>query len=135
MAERAGKNFLLQVTDGAGGYITVGGLQSASLSSTVDLIEVTNHGSNENKEYLQGAGIDYISISGSGIATDEASFNTIVTAHRNKVQLDMRLHMDDAIPTTYTGNFMVASIEHSGEYNGNVTFSVTLESNGAITVT
>ena len=34
---------------------------------------------------------------------------------------------------TYAGSFMIASLEFSGEYNGEVTYSITLESSGSIT--
>ena len=34
---------------------------------------------------------------------------------------------------TLTGSFMIASLEYAGEYNGEVTYSITLESNDYIT--
>ena len=34
---------------------------------------------------------------------------------------------------TYTGSFMLTTLEYAGEYNGEVTYSFTFESNGAIT--
>ena len=35
----------------------------------------------------------------------------------------------------YAGQFMIASLEYAGEYNGEVTYSITLESSGDITFT
>ena len=34
---------------------------------------------------------------------------------------------------SYTGAFQITSLEYSGEFNGEVTYSVSLESGGAIT--
>ena len=35
--------------------------------------------------------------------------------------------------TRFAGSFMIASLEFAGEFNGEVTYSLTLESSGAIT--
>ena len=36
---------------------------------------------------------------------------------------------------TYQGKFHIASLEYGGEYNGEVTYSVTLESSGSVSFT
>ena len=36
---------------------------------------------------------------------------------------------------TFEGAFMIASLEYAGEYNGEATYSVTLESTGYISFT
>ncbi|WP_407816106.1 phage tail tube protein, partial [Staphylococcus aureus] len=36
---------------------------------------------------------------------------------------------------TYEGEFMIASFEEAGSYNGSVTYNLTLESAGVVTIT
>ena len=72
-----------------------------------------------------------MSISGSGIFTDAASETTL----RGTMNASSFTNFQLIIPDfgTYTGAFMVSSLEYAGEYNGEVTYSVSLESSGAIT--
>lgn len=131
--ERAGNDALLQVEVTSGNYETVAGLQTSTFSSNRELIEVTNYGSNEDKEYLEGAGIKNTSISASGFVTNQASFEAIETAHRTGAPISIRLFFSGANPVTYSGEFMIPSLEFSPGYNTPVGFSITLESQGAIT--
>ena len=133
MAERKGKNGLLQVEVSPGVFQTVAGIQNVSISSNVELIETTNYQSNERKQYLEEAGIENTTISGSGIATDEATFSGVEDKHRAKSPVSMRLFFSDLNPVIYSGEFMIPSLEFSATYNGTVTFSFTLESQGEVT--
>ena len=63
--------------------------------------------------------------------TAEARLNTVA------MQSDPAMNCQVVVPDfgTYQGNFRVASLEFGGETEGGVTFSTSLESNGAVTFT
>jgi TP901-1 family phage major tail protein len=72
-----------------------------------------------------------MTVSGSGVFTDVTADATLRTAFNAASFSSYQI----VIPEfgTYTGTFMIASLEYAGEYNGEVTYSVTLESAGAVT--
>lgn len=133
MAAQKGAAMLLKVGDGASpeSFTTIAGLRSTSITLNDEAVDITNKDSSGNRELLADGGIHSMSVSGSGVFKDTASEETL----RTKMNATTFSNFQFLIPDfgTYTGNFMVASLEYSGEYNGEVTYSVTLESSGAIT--
>ena len=96
-------------------------------------VDVTNKDSSGNRTLLADGGVFSMSVSGSGVFTDSAAEETL----RSTMNASTFKNFQVIIPDfgTYQGAFMVASLEYSGEHNGEVTYSVTLESSGAITYT
>lgn len=136
MAAKGGKDFLLKVEDthGSGTYTTVAGLRSTSFTKNAEAIDATNHGSNQNKEILDGAGIKSVSISGSGIFDTGATLDRVEDAH--DAQTLTRFQVVDAdAGKTYTALFKITSFERSGDYNNEQAYSIALESSGAVTIT
>ena len=133
MAAQKGSALLLKIGDGASpeAFTTVGGLRSASITLNDEAVDVTTKDSSSLRALLANGGVQTISISGSGVFTDAASETTL----RGKFGASSFSNFQVIIPDfgTYTGAFMVASLEYAGEYNGEVTYSVTLESSGTIT--
>lgn len=133
--EKAGKNLLVKVLVG-GSYVTVGGLQTKELQKEAENIEVTNHESGEWREYLTGAGLRGMTISGSGIHNGAASLQTILDAWRDRDNVAMQFIDDDGSGTpvkTYAGNFKVPSFTWGGPHDQAQTWSATFVSNGEIT--
>ena len=133
MAAQKGSALLLKIGDGASpeAFTTVGGLRSTSITLNDEAVDVTTKDSRSLRALLANGGVQTISISGSGVFTDAASETTL----RGKFGASSFSNFQVIIPDfgTYTGAFMVASLEYAGEYNGEVTYSVTLESSGTIT--
>ena len=133
MAAQKGAALLLKIGDGASpeAFTTVGGLRSTSITLNDEAVDVTTKDSSSLRALLANGGVQTISISGSGVFTDAASETTL----RGKFGASSFSNFQVIIPDfgTYTGAFMVASLEYAGEYNGEVTYSVTLESSGTIT--
>ena len=132
--EKAGKNLLLEVADGSGTFTEVGGLRSKSLTINNELIDSTNHGSNEWREILDGAGIRMMTFSGSGIFNNDANLAQMRDACINGSLLTMRIRQDSAPTATYQGTFKCTSFEVAGEYNAEQTYNLTFESSGQVTV-
>lgn len=138
MAAQKGSALLIKIgttaADPSGDtYVTVGGLRSTSISLGDEAVDVTTIDSSNVRELLANGGIQTVSISGSGVFTDAASEATLRTAFGASSFSNFNVIVPDF--GTYEGKFMVASLEYSGEYNGEVTYSVTLESSGSITFT
>lgn len=136
MAAKAGKNFLLKVEDtaGAGTYTTLGGLRSTTFTKSAEAIDATNHGSNQNKELLDGAGIKSVSLSGSGIFTDSTTLDRVEDAH-DAQELTRFQVIDTDAGKTYTALFKITSFERAGDYNNEQSYSISLESSGSVTIT
>lgn len=136
MAVGGGKDWLLQIGNGAGSesFTTIGGLRSTQLSFSAEGIDITNQGSAQWKTLLDGAGIRSMSVSGSGVFTDsatEAQFRTDALAQTIRNFKILNYETGDY----FLGAFKITGFENSGEYNNELTWSVSLESSGAVTFT
>ncbi len=130
MAAQKGAALLLKINTTGSTYVTVAGLRSTSITLNDEAVDITNKDSSGNRTLLADGGVFSMSVSGSGVFTDEASEETMRAAMNATAFKNFQV----LIPNfgTYTGAFMVASLEYAGEYNGEVTYSVSLESSGAI---
>ena len=133
MAAQKGAALLLKINTTGTTYVTVGGLRSTSITLNDEAVDVTNKDSSGNRTLLADGGIHSVSVSGSGVFTDAASETTLREAMNASTFKNFQVIVPDF--GTYQGAFMVASLEYAGEFNGEVTYSVTLESSGAITFT
>tara|TARA_R100000231_G_scaffold139122_1_gene119313 strand:+ start:845 stop:1252 length:408 start_codon:yes stop_codon:yes gene_type:complete len=133
MAAQKGASLLLKINTTGTTYVTVGGLRSTSITLNDEAVDVTNKDSSGNRTLLADGGIHSMSVSGSGVFTDAASETTLKDAMNASTFKNFQVIIPDF--GTYQGAFMVATLEYAGEYNGEVTYSVTLESSGAVTFT
>ena len=145
MAAQKGSALLLKIGDGASPevFTTVGGLRSTSITMNDEAVDVTTKDSLGHRGLLAGGGVNSVSVSGSGVFTDAASETSLKSAYfaqqntsdGSSSQTPAFNNYQIIIPDfgTMTGSFMIASLEYAGEYNGEVTYSVTLESAGYIT--
>lgn len=135
MAAQKGSALLLKIGDGASSevFTTVGGLRSTSITQNDEIVDVTTKDSSSKRELLANGGVQSLTISGSGVFTDSASETTLEEAFGKSALTNYEVFIPDF--GTYKGAFQISSLEYAGEYNGEVTYSVTLESSGTITFT
>lgn len=134
MSAQKGKNLLLKVEDsaGSGTFSTVGGLRATSFSINNELIDATHKGSAGKRTLLEGAGIQSMSISGSGLFEDDTPFHLVRSAAENNTHLTYQILVPGSSDRTYEGTFMLTRFDYSGDYNGEVAYNITLESSGSI---
>jgi len=134
MAVQKGSALLVKVGNAASPevFATVAGLRDTSISINAETIDVTNKDSARVRTLLADAGIQSFSISGSGVFTDAASEQLILTNFRATTFLNYQFLVPDY--NTFTGAFQVTSIEYSGSYNGEVTYSMSFESASTVTI-
>ena len=134
MAVQKGSALLVKVGNAGSPetFTTVAGLRDTSISINAETIDVTNKDSARVRTLLADAGIKSFSISGSGVFTDSASEQLILTNFSASTFLNYQF----LVPSynTFTGAFQVTSIEYSGSYNGEVTYSMSFESASAVTI-
>ena len=134
MAVQKGSALLVKVGNAASPevFATVAGLRDTSISINAETVDVTNKDSARVRTLLADAGIQSFSISGSGVFTDAASEQLILTNFSATTFLNYQFLVPDY--NTFTGAFQVTSIEYSGSYNGEVTYSMSFESASTVTI-
>lgn len=135
MVAQKGRDLLLKVdSTGAGVFVTVAGLRNRSLSLNARPVDITNADSvNGWREVLEGAGIKSASLSGTGVFRDDAADETVRGYFFNGTLRNWQL----IVPTfgIIQGAFQITALEYAGEYDGEVTYSLALESAGALSFT
>ena len=132
MAAEKGSAFLLKVGDGGEpvSYTTVAGLRTTQLSVTSDTVVITHKGSNGWRELLSGAGIRQVSITGAGVFNGSAA-EARLRASALAGTLDdyeVRFEGGDGL----RGRFQLTRLDYAGEFNGERSYTLTLESSGAV---
>lgn len=132
MTNYTGRAFVLKNGTWSGGT-TVADCQAHSLKVGHELVEITNKSSSGYRTLLEGAGTKSISVTLSGIVTNDSGFETLqgycfagsINAHA----------LGWADSDTLEASFLASSLELGAEHNGAQTFSITLESSGTYTFT
>ena len=134
MAVQKGSALLIKVGNAASPevFTTIAGLRDTSISINSETVDVTNKDSARVRTLLADVGIKSFSVSGSGVFTDAASEQLILTNFNASTFLNYQF----LVPSynTFTGKFQVTSLEYSGSYNGEVSYSMSFESADAITI-
>lgn len=143
MAAQKGLDMLLKVNTTGDTYTTVGGLRSTSITLNDESVDITNKDSLGHRQLLAGGGMNSVSISASGVFTDSATEENVRadffaqhnTSDGSSAQTASFTNYQFLIPDfgTLTGSFQITSLEYAGEYNGEVTYSMSFESAGYIT--
>jgi TP901-1 family phage major tail protein len=133
MAAQKGSALLMKMGNAASPevFTTIGGMRSTSISMNDEMVDVTNKDSTRARTLLAQGGVNSTTVSGSGVFTDSASEATL----KGKFDVSALTNYQFLVPDfgTFTGKFQLTTLEYAGEFNGEVTYSFTFESSGAIT--
>ena len=134
MGAQKGKDLLVRLDDGAGGFVAVAGLRTRQLALNAETVDVTNADSAGRwRELLAGAGVRRASVSGSGVFKDATSDARLRTVFFDGSVGSFQIVVPDF--GTLAGLFQVTGLEYRGDHAGEVTFDMALESAGAVTFT
>jgi len=128
-----GSAFLLKIGDGAQvpAFATVAGLRTTQLSINGEAVVVTSKDSGGWRQLLGGAGVRSVSVSGAGVFTGSAA-ETRIKAHALAGTIDeYRLSFEGG--DSLTGKFLVTRLDYAGDFNGERSYTLSLESSGAVT--
>ena len=140
MAAGKGSSFLLK-DNSTGTPATIGGLRSTSMTINGEAVDITSKDSNafissgndKARDLLQGGGVRSMTISASGVFTDSSTENILRGFAFDGAIQSYDLVFSDG--SKISGAFLITSYERAGEFNGEETYSVTLESSNTITYT
>src|SRR5665213_2003939 len=134
MTAQKGKDLLIKITDGAGGFTTVAGMRTRRLAFNAETVDITNaESANRWRELLDGAGVKRASVSGRGLFTDAATDASMRQTFFDGTVLTYQIVVPDF--GIMQGLFQLTNLEFAGEHNGEVTYDVALESAGEVTFT
>jgi TP901-1 family phage major tail protein len=143
MAAQKGLDVLIEINTTGSTFVAVGGMRSSSITLNDESVDITNKDSKGTRTLLAGAGVNSISISGSGVFTNDTQEQLVRTSFQaqqntsdgSSSQTPAYKDFKFTVPTlgTYTGSFQITSIEYAGEYNGEATYSMSFESAGYVT--
>ena len=132
MAIEKGSAFLLKIGNGAVPpvFATVAGLRTTQLSINGDAVNVTTKDSAGWRELLSGAGVRSVSVSGAGIFTGSVAETRVQTQALAGVIDDYELAFESG--ARMRGRFVVTRLDHAGDYNGERSYTLALESSGPV---
>ena len=134
MTAQKGKDLLVKISDGAGGFTTVAGLRTRRLAFNAETVDTTSaESANRWRELLDGAGIKRASVTGRGLFTDAATDASMRQTFFDGTIVNYQI----VIPSfgTVQGPFQITNLEFAGEHNGEVTYDLAFESAGEMTFT
>ncbi|WP_375390797.1 phage major tail protein, TP901-1 family [uncultured Sphingomonas sp.] len=132
MGIERGSAFLLKVGDGAAppAYATVAGLRTTQLSVNGEAVVVTSKDSGGWRELLSGAGVRSVSVSGAGVFTGSAAEARLRGNALAGLIDDYRLSFEGG--ASMTGRFLVTRLDYAGDFNGERSYTMSLESSGQV---
>ncbi len=130
MAAEKGSAFLLKISDGAVPpvFTTVAGLRATGLTINSDSVNITTKESGGWRDLLSGAGLRSLSLTGSGVFTNSVSETRLRNNALAGVIDDYKIVFESS--DSLSGKFQITRLDYSGDYNGERTYAVTLESSG-----
>ena len=133
MAAEKGSAFLLKVGDGAETptYSTVAGLRTTQLSINGESVVITNKASGGWRELLSGAGTRSVSVAGSGVFTGSAAETRLKGNALGGVLDDYELSFESG--DRMRGRFLLTRLDYAGDFNGERSYTLALESSGEVT--
>ncbi|MFC3581935.1 phage tail protein [Sphingomonas hylomeconis] len=132
MGVERGSAFLLKVGNGATpvAWQTVAGLRTTQLSVNGEMVGTTSKDSGGWRDLLSGAGVRSVSVSGAGVFTGSAAELRVKGNALAGVLDEYRLSFESG--ETMTGTFLVTRLDYAGDYNGERSYTLSLESSGPV---
>jgi TP901-1 family phage major tail protein len=132
MPAQSGAAFLLKITNGAtpAVYQTIAGLRTTQLSINGDTVVVTHKQSGGWRDILSGAGTRSVSVSAAGIFLGSVAENTVRTRALDGTLDDYELSFEDG--AKLRGKFLVQRLDYAGDFNGERSYTMQLESSGPV---
>ena len=133
MAAEKGSAFLLKIGDGESpvGYSTIAGLRTTQLSVNGEPVVITSKDSGGWRELWSGAGVRSVSVSGAGVFTGSDAEQRMKNHALGGVIDAYELSFESG--EKMQGDFLVSRLDYSGDYNGERSYTLSLESSGVVT--
>lgn len=131
MAGQRGRDILLKIGDGAGGFVTVAGVRASRIELNAGMVDATGMDSPDAwRELIAGAGTKTARVTGRGVFRDAASDARMRAVFFAGEAPDWQLVLPHF--GVLEGAFQITQLSWSGTHEGEAEFSVTLESAGVL---
>ena len=132
MPAQSGAAFLLKITNGATPpvYQTIAGLRTTQMSINGDTVVVTHKESGGWRDLLSGAGTRSVSVGAAGIFLGSTAENAVRTRALDGTLDDYELSFEDG--AKLRGRFLVQRLDYAGDFNGERSYTLQLESSGPV---
>ncbi len=132
MGVESGAAFLLKIGDGAAppAYATVAGLRTTQLTIAGEMVAITSKDSGGWRELLSGAGTRSVSVSAAGVFTGSAAEARIKANALAGTIDDYELSFQSG--DRMQGRFLLTRLDYAGDFNGERSYTVALESSGLV---
>lgn len=131
MAGQRGRDLLLKIEDGVGGFVTVAGVRASRIELSAGMVDATGMDSPDAwRELIAGAGTKTARVTGRGVFRDAASDARMRAVFFAGEAPDWQLVLPHF--GVLQGAFQITQLSWSGTHEGEAEFSVTLESAGAL---
>lgn len=132
MGVEKGSAFLLKIGDGATPpvFATVAGLRTTQMSVNGEAVVVTTKESGGWRDLLSGAGVRSVSVSGAGVFTGSAAEARVKANALAGVLDEYRLSFESG--ASMTAKFLVTRLDYAGDFNGERSYTLSLESSGPV---
>lgn len=131
MAGQRGRDLLLKIEDGVGGFVTVAGVRASRIELSAGMVDATGMDSPDAwRELIAGAGTKTARVTGRGVFRDAASDARMRAVFFAGEAPDWQLVLPHF--GVLQGAFQITQLSWSGTHEGEAEFSVTLDSAGAL---
>lgn len=137
-----GRNLVLKIGDGASpseAFTTIAAARDHTVTYSETTVDTTNKDSSGNRTLLTGKVMQAVTVSFTGVFSDSQTIADISTAFRAGTHKNYQIDIDSTASTTagelIEGAFRITSFERAGSHDGEINYSITLESDGAVSVT
>lgn len=113
--------------------VAIIGLMARTVTYNGEAIDTTNDGDAGFRGLDDAVGTRSLDISGEGTVLDDSTWQDLALDTSSKKLTDITLTFPDG--ATVSGNFVLPTFEMSGGTNEDLTYSITLQSDGAWTYT
>lgn len=132
MPAEKGSAFLLKISDGGDppAFTSVAGLRTTQMSINGDAVNITTKASGGWRELLPGGGVRSVSVSASGIFLGSAEEVAVRGHALSGTIADYELSFESG--ERMQGAFLVQRLDYSGDFNGERSYAIALESAGPV---
>lgn len=131
MGGQRGRDVLLKLADDAGQFMTVAGIRTKTLQLSASAVDGTSTDSPDAwRELVTGAGVKSARLTGAGVFKDQASDARMREVFFFGEAATWMLILPDF--GEIEGAFQISELTFSGDHDGEASFSITLESAGAL---
>ena len=135
MTAEKGRAFLLKIGDGGNPetFEVIGGMRSTSFRINNEIVDVTHKESGGWRDLLSGAGIRHVALGGSGVFTNSASELLMQSKALEASVANYQVTFESG--ASFSGAFQVTALDYTGDYNGERSYNISLESSGPVAFT